>query len=703
MAKCNRLKQLRKLIAVLLFFVGSANSAVSAGEFPARVEMPLSRYSFERTAFNDRDMPYLMGNGEMGGLADLKGLGFERLWFANLWSDAEARRPLPGLLLIPVGVSKVPDTALSFSSRLDIETGILSTRLSSPDFGAYESRSFFAKFDSNLLVYSITNTSMHSSLKWRVGIPDQGFTVTRQKGRLTGTERTPGFTPIAWSLRHDVFLSSDLSFSLAPGETATFLFSVSFDPAVDLRGATPDMDALVQQQERAWKRQWRSIASVILPDGDYARWFYRSIYTLYATAGSKQYLPGEEQFSNPDPDWKMHAFTYGYGGWGAMAFMALGDKRHARRMLDWHYKPKALRDNVALLFKQGPVDVVYNGEAKGQHIYLDAPNPDAIAFGHELTVDGRNITYPGSKHWDKQRSLDAFAAAMFHRYNSLYPDERYKREVVYPVFKGTAELWRSLAKRDAARGAYVLPPLLSVAENIMEPSVLDAVLAARWNLAMAARYANELGADAELATQWQQLSDQILIPQNASTYLEYLDDTGTRKGGGYFGIRAAMYLGYPLTESIAKLDDGKVRRTLDLTWARNDEGRGMITFIANWFALTESHLGNGDLAYAKSSHFLDTLDPSGAAVCEAETVKNGATQCINPYFLTGYASFILTPISMMLQSDGGKPSAFPAMPTHWKDAAFYDLPAAGGLVVSAKLKDGNTVGVRVSRKADGRP
>jgi hypothetical protein len=159
-----------------------------------------------------------------------------------------------------------------------------------------------------------------------------------------------------------------------------------------------------------------------------------------------------------------------------------------------------------------------------------------------------------------------------------------------------------------------------------------------------------------------------------------------------------MYLGYPLTQSIPGLNPGKVRRTLDLTWARNDQGRGMITFIANWFALTESHWGNGDLAYARSSHFLDTLDPSGAAVCEAETERDGRIECVNPYFLTGYASFILTPISMMLQSEGDQLRAFPAMPARWADAAFYDLPATGGKRVSAKFRGGKLAGFEVSRR-----
>jgi hypothetical protein len=45
---------------------------------------------------------------------------------------------------------------------------------------------------------------------------------------------------------------------------------------------------------------------------------------------------------------------------------------------------------------------------------------------------------------------------------------------------------------------------------------------------------------------------------------------------------------------------------------------------------------------------------------------------------------------MLLQSWGGKIRVFPAFPSAWKDASFYNLRSEGGFVVSAVKKDGIT-------------
>ena len=54
---------------------------------------------------------------------------------------------------------------------------------------------------------------------------------------------------------------------------------------------------------------------------------------------------------------------------------------------------------------------------------------------------------------------------------------------------------------------------------------------------------------------------------------------------------------------------------------------------------------------------------------------------------------------MMLQSWGDKVRVFPAMPSSWEEAAFRDLCAEGGFLVSARRKGGKTVWVRITSKA----
>ena len=674
-----------------------------------RKEMPFEKYHFERTQFNSEDQELLMGSGEMGGWVSNNGLGFEKLWFADVWKNNIERKSLPGPKLILVNNGINSNNASDYTSELNIKNGILSTSFSNGENIKYSSKIFFSKTNKRVLVIHVKNESQEEALKFNLSLPIDDYKVKETDSFSLSAKSvdTTHFTQTAWNLRSNQPISQSKNLygiTIAPKEDITIQYSLVtafnskeyFIESQENTKGTEGIQELVKTQKKAWVEHWKRIGSIILPDGENAKWFYRSLYTLYATSGSEKFLPGELQFSIPDSDWKMHPFTYGYAGWAVWCYTVLGDELSAKKMAKWHYKPKALKENVKILFpKTDSVEVIYKNKSKGYHTYLDSYNSDAIAFGHELTTEGYNITYP-TGNWDLQRQLDAFAASFFNTLSQYYPNEKFTKEYTYPVMKGTAELWSSLVKWDDAKKHYFLPPLLSVSENIMEKSVLDAVLAARWNLKMAAKYASELGIDKSLQTKWLHIYEHLYVPQNSNVYLEYLDDDQSRRGGGYFGIRAFTYFGFPAMETISDINAEKARRSLDMSWGRNDQGNGMITFIMNWFSLTESYLGYGNKAYEKSNLSTTIKDKTGAALFEyGERQLDGSIKGTNPYFLTGYSSFILSQIAMLMQSYNGTIKIFPAIPDHWKNMAFYDLPAQGGVKVSAILKSGTIQQIEV--------
>ena len=60
-----------------------------------RKEIPFEKYNFRRDKYQITDLPYQMGNNEMGGLAHLSGLGFNNLYFADVWdTDKKSGRTL---------------------------------------------------------------------------------------------------------------------------------------------------------------------------------------------------------------------------------------------------------------------------------------------------------------------------------------------------------------------------------------------------------------------------------------------------------------------------------------------------------------------------------------------------------------------------------------------------------------------------------
>ena len=136
----------------------------------------------------------------------------------------------------------------------------------------------------------------------------------------------------------------------------------------------------------------------------------------------------------------------------------------------------------------------------------------------------------------------------------------------------------------------------------------------------------------------------------------------------------------------------KPGKSLDQCWLRNKKGEVMITFLANWFAITDIYWGSAEEAFDKLAYSLSQIDESGTAMCE----QSGSLY----YFLTGYASFVLAPLSMVLQTVGDEIRVFPSVPKAFQNIEFYNLPTIDGIRVSGVMKNGKTA--KISFVKDGK-
>jgi len=717
----------------------------------SRIVPELLKYNFVFDTFPEGELPFLMGNSEMGGLISPTGTGFPFMWFADVWKHESARTSLLGFTLSNRMVEKSKPSV--YYQELDISNGILNTVFVKQDLG-YESEVFLSMDDRHLMAMKITNTGS-SSIHWDITVPDRsdGFNVEKNgRHEIYGLTEDSLFEQSFWNIENhravapDSFLThvkwrlktdkeimengGSFFVNLGPSETAVFYYKVvtSWDEE-DFRGydvsigyQVPDYDLLRQKNIDEWQRLYDNTAAIILPEGDYAKLYYRTVYSLFATSGSEHFLPGETQFGALWRDighladrsfsnclWDMNAFTYGAAGWAAMAFTTLGNEERARNMLSWFYQPESLKKNVRTMFPVGNYTLHFRGDTVGTFHYMKGENPDAMAFGHETKINMENFNWFGDgSHVDWQLHYNAFASSIFHKFSGFFPDEEFVQDTTYPLLKGLAEFWKELLNWNGDVGGYVLPGLVSLTEDLVAENPTDAAISARWNLLMAAEYAEKLGKDEVLREGWRSLADQVYIPQNEEYYLEFLNDDGARKGGGYQGIRGMVYLTYPTSELISALDHDKIVRTLDHTWERNYAGRsrrdigqldllkkpeldleqlsGMITFIANWFAIAEAYAGRGDNAYDVSSYCLTKLDKGNNVLFETDNLR--------PYYLDSYASFAIVPPSMLVQSNSNTIKVFPAMPGTWRDVSFYDLPAAHGIKVSGRMGRGEVEWIR---------
>ncbi len=722
-----------------------------------RVLPELNRYHFICDEWSRDGLPFLMGNSEMGGLALQSGTGFPFMWFADVWKHESARTSLAGFHLANAAFEKEPPHR--FHQKLDISNGILQTGFSATEL-SYQAELFLSMHNQHLMGLKVTNTG-DSPIKWDIVVPDKGdgFHIVQNSPKTISGQTADSlysqsfwnienhraappdsyFTHVKWKLKTNLDLESESNgfhVNLPPEESAVFWYTVvtswdvddldSYDPVIEYDAG--DFEPEKGKNEAEWRRLYDNTAAIILPEGDYAKLFYRTVFSLFATSGSKHFLPGETQFGALWRDighlatrsfsnclWDMNAFTYGAAGWSAMAFTTLGNEERARNMLNWFYQPGALKKNFETMFPTGYYTLNFRDDSIGTYHYRNGDNPYAMAFGHENKINMENYNWFGDgSHVDWQLHYNTFASSIFHKYSNYYPDADFLENTTYPLLKGIAEMWRELINWNEELGEYVLPGLVSLTEDLVAENLLDAAISAKWNLVMAARYAEQLGKDHELRDQWLMVADLIHIPQNEDYYLEFLNDDGTRRGGGYQGIRGMVYLTFPTRELISSFDQEKIERTLDHTWERNYAGRsrreigytdplkkpeldleqasGMITFIANWYALAEAHAGRGDNAFDVSSYCLTKLDPAGNVLYETDNLR--------PYYLDSYASFAMVPAAMLVQSYNDTIRVFPAIPSEWKEVSFYGLPAEHGIKVSGKITKGDVEWISLSHEGN---
>jgi hypothetical protein len=633
----------------------------------------LQRYAFASGKRDDKAPGLLLGNARLGGCLAASGMGIPAMWGAELWQDPDKRLQLKGMMLSCATMEGLAPT--SYQQQLGLRDGLAKTSVRYAGDAGYDAELFCSMADPSLLAFRLTPHG-NTAQEWRLDIPLTGDPEQRSPQLLAGKSATDAFTPFTWTLQSDRPLTraagSGFTVRLAPAQPLTLSLRLQTGAAAAAGGgpAPADFASLLARHRSAWDALWQRCAVLALPDPELERLWYRSLYWTMSTCGNRRYLPGESMFVVPC--WNMHAFTYGAAGWATQAFTAVGLPERAKAMLDWHLKPEALRGNAQFYTNA---------------FTQSAATPDAMAFAHEVRNDGQHIP---CGHWELQRHLDGFAAALFYRYQRFYPNQGMSPAELYPLMKGLAEFWCGLAKRDAPNGDYLLPQMTSLTEDLIARHPIDAALAAKWCMLMAYRDALTMNRDASRRDQWREVADHLQIPQNDQRYLEYAGDPGQRPGGGYQGVRGFVYLGWPTTELIPTLDRAKALNTLEHTWERNRKGEGMIGFVANWFALADLHYGRGDHALAILKHNFLCEDAWGQGV--SETPGSG-----NYHFTTNYSSYLLVPLAMAVQSVNAHVQVFSGVPSAWKDFAFYQVPAESGLRVSGVMRDGEVRWVGYTR------
>ena len=121
-------------------------------------------------------------------------------------------------------------------------------------------------------------------------------------------------------------------------------------------------------------------------------------------------------------------------------------------------------------------------------------------------------------------------------------------------------------------------------------------------------------------------------------------------------------------------------------WHQIENGKALAGYSFTGAASLYAALGRGDDAHKILNHFL--LGDIGISQLIPNTiyVESGGRNPVLETPLSAAASIM----ELLLQSWGGKIRIFPAVPDDWKDAAFDQLRAQGGFLVSASRSQGKT-------------
>ncbi|KAA6330291.1 hypothetical protein EZS27_020985, partial [termite gut metagenome] len=545
-----------------------------------KLSAELQKYAVVYDGYNDTNYPILSGNTAIGGLLDPLGRGVYNIEVNDLYLNNLERVSGPGMMLNIVQFAGLQPA--SYRQSYNLENGILTTDVGYSN-GAYHSEMFFSQDNKELMVYTLTNQGAQN-LVCNIDIGRYALKYANHTGSsLYFTSHDGSFSSLHYFLHSNLPLGNRLPYSqdvyvtVPPGKKLeiTLRLKVESNNTAQQFANPADVIPLFENHVKKWKENWQSMGVVILPDGDYARAFYRSLHWLQCTAGADTHLPGECQFAtltsniaeayhfhgkawlNLSP-WEQRPFSYGGAGWSLFAYSWLGDQVRAGKMLSNYYFPETLKKNVTRIFPVGYQEFTYQNKSKGRYEYLSNDNPDAMSFAHEQLHDGLSTIYSYPDYWEKQIHVQGFAPALFYHYNRLFTA---KEDTVYAVMKGSAEFWRTILHYDAKQKSYSLAPLLSLTEDLFEKDILDGLLAAKWVLTQASYLAQQRNTDSDLRKEWLHIAQNIRIKDKNDVYLEFGGDDGSRAGAGYQGIRGYAYLGFPTLELMKGFSEKKVNKS----------------------------------------------------------------------------------------------------------------------------------------------
>lgn len=195
------------------------------------------------------------------------------------------------------------------------------------------------------------------------------------------------------------------------------------------------------------------------------------------------------------------------------------------------------------------------------------------------------------------------------------------------------------------------------------------------------------------AAEWKRILQQLIPCPTDGNGLRIASNQPVDMSHRHFSHLLGLYPLYQLDPD-SKQDRELVVKSV-LHWHRIGGGKALAGYSYTGGASLYASLGMGDEAHGMLHDFLTGNIGISELLPNTMYVESGGR---NPVIETPLSGASAT-MDLLLQSWGGTIRVFPAVPRMWKDAAFDQLRAMDGFLVSAKRTNGQTAWVALTSEA----
>ncbi|MEO6908161.1 MAG: glycoside hydrolase N-terminal domain-containing protein [Abditibacteriaceae bacterium] len=320
-----------------------------------------------------------------------------------------------------------------------------------------------------------------------------------------------------------------------------------------------------------------------------------------------------------------------------------------------------------------------------------------------MTADLNNNQMGGWRQYTHSSTTAAWLAHHFYLHWRYSADREFLRARAYPYLRDCAVFLEAITNETDAYGLRTLPLSSSPEIHDNKPqawfsSITNYDLSLiRWLFGATAELAEELQ-ETEDATHWREV-------------LSEMPDFALGEDGHLLVAR-----GEPLTESHRHFSHLMAIHPLGLISPDDEEGRLIVAaslsqldllgtskwcgYSFAWLGNMAARVGDGERAADALKTFLCFTLPNSFHANGDQSGQGHSDFTYRPFTLEGNFAFAAGVQEMLLQSWGGVLRIFPAIPATWRDVSFENLRGEGAFLVSAEIKNGNVIRVKIHAEYD---